>query len=68
MKKQREEIEKEMAKLMKHPSFSAVQKAYTTTQMKALTTKMIMTEKINYEEEIERNVNKCNEISKFLIS
>ena len=66
MKKQREEVEKEMAKLMKYPSFSAVQKAYTTSQMKALTTKLIMSDKINYEEEIERKVNQCNETSKFL--
>lgn len=56
-----------MEKLMKYTSFSAVQKAYTTNEMKALTKKFIMSDKINYEEEIENKVNQCNETSMIFI-
>ena len=52
---------------MKYPSFSAVQKAYTSNEMKALTKKFIMSDKINYEEEIENKVNQCNETSMICI-
>lgn len=61
------ELTKELDKLLECKSFTEVKKKYTKEQMISLIQKYMKNEPLDFDSEIERKLEECNDICKFYL-